>query len=69
MTSEATSITDRPATSEYFSRCPGARRGLRRFTVSASSGHGAFDFGDALRGELEFAGTHHAFGTREPKAP
>jgi hypothetical protein len=23
---------------------------------------GAFDFGDVLRGELEFAGTHHAFG-------
>jgi hypothetical protein len=25
-------------------------------------GCGAFDFGDVLRGELEFAGTHHAFG-------
>src|SRR6202049_1602306 len=25
-------------------------------------GGGAFDFSDVLRGELEFAGTHHAFG-------
>lgn len=25
-------------------------------------GCGAFDFGDVLRGEFQFAGTHHVFG-------